>query len=93
MQVMDMVTHPHNAHIAWTLQLDVGKKQLLDTETDIFRHEFKLIGCIGSYSPKKQLLLILVRAIKVTFYGGTKTFSFRTSCMFLSLQSTGTDEE
>ena len=46
MQVMDMVTHPHNAYGMWTLQLDVGKKHLLDTETSIYLHKFKLIGCI-----------------------------------------------
>ena len=45
MQVMDMVTHPHNAHGMWTLQLDVGKKHLLDTETSIYLHKFTLIGC------------------------------------------------
>ena len=45
MQVMDMVTHPHNAYGMWTLQLDVGKKHLLDTETSIYLHKFKLIGC------------------------------------------------
>ena len=44
MQVMDMVTHPHNAHGMRTLQLDVGKKHLLDTETSIYLHKFTLIG-------------------------------------------------